>query len=215
MNPITLINKKIRDAEIQYHRGNHTVSLLAVTKHYSAEKIREFYNAGQIAFGENYLQDALEKKTALSDLAIEWHFIGHIQSNKTKLIAQHFDWVQSVDRFSIAEKLNHHRASMTTPLNVCIQVNIDAEETKSGISSVDLQKLATEIGALKHLKLRGLMIIPKIGASQASFEKAFLLQQGLIEQGFMLDTLSMGMSDDFEAAIAAGSTMVRIGRGLS
>lgn len=212
---LSLIIQKIRDAEIKYHRGIHSVALLAVTKNYSAEKMREFYNAGQTAFGENYLQDALEKKAVLSDLPIEWHFIGHIQSNKTKLIAQHFDWVQSVDRFSIAEKLNHHRESFSSPLNICIQVNIDAEEAKSGVSASELQKLATQISTLKHLKLRGLMIIPKIGASQSTFEKAFLLQQGLIEQGFMLDTLSMGMSDDFEAAIAAGSTMVRIGRGLS
>lgn len=210
---LNIINKKIRDAEIKAHREINSVSLLAVSKKQPAEKIREAYLAGQKLFGENYLQEALEKQKQLTDLDIEWHFIGSIQSNKTKLIAQHFNWVHGVDRFSIAEKLNLHRASFSSPLNICIEVNINEEKTKSGVMSENVFELAKQVNTLNHLKLRGLMIIPEKNNSGA-FESAFQLQRKMILAGFDLDTLSMGMTSDFEEAILAGSTMVRIGTAI-
>lgn len=200
-NNLALITQKIRDAEIKYHRAANEVSLLAISKKQSAEKIREAYNAGQKKFGESYLQEALAKQAILKDLDIEWHFIGNIQSNKTKLIAQNFNWVHSVNRLSIAEKLNAHRASIQTPLNICIEVNIDSPE--------DVFALAKNIAPLKHLALRGLMIMPKKGTQG---KPGTALE--LIRDAFLMDTLSMGMSGDFEAAIAAGSTIVRIGTAI-
>ena len=207
------IIQKIRLAEKNAHRQPGDVSLLAVSKKQSSDKIREVFNAGQKCFAENYVQEAIEKQNALCDLNIEWHFIGTIQSNKTKLIAEHFDWVHSVNRLSIAEKLNHHRASNKKPLNICIEVNIDIEQTKSGVLPQDVFELAKNIAALKHLKLRGLMVIPEKN-NLGAFQKTAQLQQQLINNGFLLDTLSMGMSADFEAAIQAGSTIVRIGTAI-
>lgn len=214
---LNAINQKIRDAEKKAHRDINAVSLLAVSKKQSIEKIREAFYAGQKKFGENYLQEALLKQRALSDLDIEWHFIGSIQSNKAKLIAENFNWVHSVDRLSIAEKLNHYRTPIQAPLNICIEVNIDEEKTKSGVLPQNVFALAKQISELKHLKLRGLMIIPKNNqkkGTEGAPGTAFLLQQELISKGFSLDTLSMGMSHDFEAAIAAGSTIVRIGTAI-
>lgn len=210
---LNLILEKIRLAEIKHHRHSGSVSLLAVSKKQSIDKIREAFNAGQKSFAENYVQEALEKQAALRDLNIEWHFIGNIQSNKIKLIAGHFDWVHSVNRLSVAEKLNHYRESNENPLNICIEVNIDIEQTKSGVLPQDLFELAKNIVALKHLKLRGLMVIPEKNHVDA-FQKTAQLQQQLINDGFSLDTLSMGMSADFEAAIQAGSTIVRIGTAI-
>lgn len=212
-NNLISILKQIHLAEIKYHRTPGNVSLLAVSKKQSAEKIREAFNAGQKSFGENYLQEALEKQIALRDLNIEWHFIGNIQSNKAKLIAENFDWVHSVSRFSIAKKLNDHRPAHLEPLNICIEINIDDETTKSGVLIESVFELSQNIAALKHLKLRGLMIIPK-KSSQNAFQKTAALQRELIVRGFLLDTLSMGMSADFEDAIAAGSTIVRIGTAI-
>ena len=206
------IVRAIRAAEISAHRVSNSVTLLAVSKNQSVEKIREAFASGQTRFAENYLQEALLKQAALPDLVIEWHFIGNIQSNKTKLIATHFDWVHSVNRFEIAQRLNHARDA-NHPLNICIEVNIDDEATKSGVSSQDVSSLAEKIKSLPNLTLRGLMVIPEKNHA-AAFEKTAALQQELIRNGFLLDTLSMGMSADFEAAIAAGSTMVRIGTAI-
>jgi len=190
-----------------------SITLIAVSKTRSANQIRELFNAGQKAFGENYLQEALEKQRLLQDCDITWHFIGTIQSNKTKLIAENFSWVQSVNRASIAKRLNDQRPANLPPLNICIEVNIDEEKTKSGVMPNDVAALAKEISSLKNITLRGLMIIPTKN-NTTGFQKAAALQQQLIQQGFRLDTLSMGMSTDFIDAIEAGSTMVRIGTAL-
>ncbi len=206
------IARRIRAAEKKFHRTHNSVLLLAVSKNQPIEKIRNAFAAGQTRFAENYVQEAIEKQSTLHDLPIEWHFIGNIQSNKTKLIATHFDWVHSVNRFDIAQRLNKARDAKH-PLNICIEVNIDDEVTKSGVSSQDVFLLAEKIKSLPNLVLRGLMIIPQKN-HVAAFEKTARLQQELIRGGILLDTLSMGMSADFEAAIAAGSTMVRIGTGI-
>ena len=197
---------------IKKHIPNN-ITLIAVSKKQSAEKIREAFNAGQKQFGENYLQEALDKQKQLADLDIEWHFIGTIQANKTKLIAQHFSWVQSVDRLVIAKRLNDQRPAHLPLLNVCIEININAEKTKSGVLPKDIFELAEQITKLKRLKLRGLMIIPE-KTDLDVFRKAAVLQKQMNQTGFELDTLSMGMSADFEKAIVAGSTMVRIGTAI-
>ncbi|WP_020167897.1 MULTISPECIES: YggS family pyridoxal phosphate-dependent enzyme [Methylotenera] len=192
--------------------------LLAVSKAQSAEKLRSAYLAGQRAFGENYVQEAINKQQQLSDLSIEWHFIGPIQSNKTQLIAQHFDWVHSVDRLKIAERLSSARSPSLTPLNVCIQINSSEESTKSGANLTETITLANAINALPNLKLRGLMAIPApakdFDAQRAQFKivhDAFITLQ---QQGFAIDTLSIGMSEDYVAAIHEGATIVRIGSAL-
>lgn len=193
------------------------VKLLAVSKKQPVEKIRAAFTAGQSAFAESYVQEALEKQSQLHDIPIEWHFIGNIQSNKAKLIAKHFDWVQSVSSIGIAQLLDKHRESLP-PLNVCIEVNIDDEPSKSGATSENIQILANEIAKLPHLKLRGLMAIPMRTtdpkAQRITFEKITCLFHTLIAKGFALDTLSMGMSGDLDAAIFAGSNMVRVGTAI-
>lgn len=216
---LNTISEEIYLAEKKYHRIPNSVLLLAVSKKQSIEKIHEAFSAGQKCFAENYLQEAMEKQKALSDLDIEWHFIGNIQSNKTKLIAENFNWVHSINKLSIATRLNAQRPAHLSPLNICIEVNIDGEKTKSGVMPQDIVELAKNISDLKNLKLRGLMVIPEKAISAARqtlspFRKTFLLQQELIQRGFKLDTLSMGMSSDFEAAIAAGSTIIRIGTAI-
>ncbi len=192
--------------------------LLAVSKAQSATTIREAYAAGIRKFGENYLQEALHKQALLADLNIEWHFIGPIQSNKTILIAQHFTWVQSVDRLKIAQRLNDARPAQLAPLQVCIQVNISNEATKGGVVPAAVAALAAEIVKLPRLQLRGLMAIPapnKDAQQQnVQFKQVRTCFDELQAQGFKLDTLSMGMSDDYQAAIAQGATMVRIGTGI-
>lgn len=202
----------IREAEKKYHRAPDSVTLVAASKNQSIEKIRAAYHAGLTRFAENYVQEAIEKQRQLSDLSIEWHFIGNIQSNKTKWIATGFDWVQSVNSYRVAERLNRARA-LHNPLNICIEVNIDQEPTKSGVLPQDVLLLAKQIRPLPNLKLRGIMVIPEKNHIVA-FEKTACLQKELIQAGVLLDTLSMGMSHDFEAAIAAGSTMVRIGTAI-
>lgn len=210
---LTTINNRILAAEKKSHRAAGSVKLIAVSKKQSHEKIREAFLAGQTAFAENYAQEAIAKQSLLPDLKIEWHFIGTIQSNKTKLIATYFDWVHSVSRFEIAEKLNQYREMMQKPLNICIEVNIDCEPSKSGIAPEDVLPLAKKIILLKNLRLRGLMVIPEKNNAHA-FEKTAALQKKLMQAGLLLDTLSMGMSDDFEKAIQAGSTLVRIGTAI-
>ncbi|MDE1463307.1 YggS family pyridoxal phosphate-dependent enzyme [Spartinivicinus poritis] len=197
------------------------VKLLAVSKTKPAELIRTAYEAGQTEFGENYLQEALDKQLHLQDLPLTWHFIGPIQSNKTKPIAHHFDWVHSVDRLKIATRLNEARAEIDTlPLNICLQVNISSEASKSGVSLTELPELASAICSLPHLSLRGIMTIPAPTEDQAQQRANFaqlasalqLLQKQLPEAP--LDTLSMGMSNDLEAAILEGATYVRVGTAI-
>lgn len=209
------IKARISDAEKQYARTPGSVNLLAVSKTHPPEKIRKIYDAGQKLFGENYVQEAIGKQKALRDCDIEWHFIGSIQSNKTKLIAEHFNWVHSVNCFKIAKRLSEQRPERLPDLNICIEVNISHEATKSGVRPEELLELVSKISVLNRLRLRGLMVIPKhhvdFQQQKKIFDRIAALQNNLIHKGFTLDTLSMGMSDDFEAAIAAGSTIVRLG----
>ncbi len=196
--------------------GKGRVELLAVSKTWPAEAIRAAYEAGQKAFGESYVQEALEKMNALSDLDIEWHFIGPVQSNKTKAIAAHFDWVHGVDSERIAMRLSDGRPEGMPPLQVCIQVNVSGEASKSGIEPEKAADLASCISRLKGLKLRGLMTIPEPTADKALQRKRFnelrKIKESLSE--YDLDTLSMGMSADFESAIQEGATIVRIGSAI-
>lgn len=203
-------------------REPQTVLLLAVSKTFGPDTVIEAAQAGQRAFGENYLQEALEKIVAVQamqpDLLLEWHFIGPIQSNKTRPIAEHFDWVHSVDREKIAQRLSEQRPAHLPPLNVCLQVNISGEESKSGAAPEQVPELARKIAGLPRLKLRGLMAIPE-PAAEAEKQRAPLRQlrqlfDALRAQGLALDTLSMGMSADLEAAIAEGATIVRIGTAI-
>jgi pyridoxal phosphate enzyme (YggS family) len=210
------IKNQIHEGELRYARQPHSVSLLAVSKNQSISAIEAAYQAGQYAFGENYLQEALTKMAALPYPELEWHFIGPIQSNKTKKIAEHFQWVHSICDAKTAARLNSQRPDHLPPLNICLQVNVSDEATKSGITDVDaLLLLAQECVAYPHLQLRGLMAIPaekNIFADQrAECHKLKLLFEILCKKGLKLDTLSMGMSSDLDAAIAEGSTMVRIG----
>ncbi|WP_047548294.1 YggS family pyridoxal phosphate-dependent enzyme [Methylotenera sp. G11] len=221
---MTTISNRLQDilATIESARTANSpgqpVQLVAVSKAQPASAIRESYQAGQRVFGENYLQEALEKQAQLTDLNIEWHFIGPIQSNKTQPISQHFSWVHSVDRLKIAQRLNESRPQALPPLQVCIQVNVSNEESKSGVLPDDLAALAAEINQLPKLKLRGLMAIPAptqdINRQIAQFKQLRQCYDALLAKGFSLDTLSMGMSDDYPAAIAQGATLVRIGSAL-
>lgn len=203
-------------ARIEAAAGGRKVRLVAVSKGQSAASIRGAHAAGQHVFGENYLQEALAKIVQLKDLALEWHFIGPLQSNKTAAIAQHFDWVQSVEREKIAQRLNDARPEQRFPLHICLQVNIGNEASKHGLSPNAVLPLAQAVRALPRLKLRGLMAIPEPDAVLAPlrFKQLRVLFDELNNEGFELDTLSMGMSDDFETAIACGSTMVRIGTAI-
>ena len=195
-----------------------SVRLLAVSKTWGPEAVRAAHAAGQTAFGENYIQEAVDKIEALKDLALEWHCIGPIQSNKTRLVAEHFDWVHSVDRLKIAQRLSEQRPDHLPPLQVCIQVNVDGGESKSGVSPQELPALAQAVAALPRLQLRGLMTIPEPAETDAQMRavhaQAKTLLEALRQQGLPLDTLSMGMSADMDAAIAEGSTMVRVGTAI-
>ena len=212
---IAKVAARIREAAQAAGRAPETVGLLAVSKTQPAAAIRQAHGAGLLDFGENYLQEALEKQAELSDLPLTWHFIGPIQSNKTKPIAEHFHWVHSVDRLKIAQRLSNQRPPELPPLNVCLQVNVSGEASKSGCAPEDVPELARAIAALPNLRLRGLMAIPEPSDDPAEQHVAFArlrqLQQALALE---LDTLSMGMSQDLEAAIAEGATWVRIGTAL-
>ncbi len=197
-------------------RAPETVQLLAVSKTHPSESLREMYAAGQRAFGENYLQEALEKIEALQDLEIEWHFIGHVQRNKTKNLAEKFDWVHGVDRLIIAERLSNQRLQDQSDLNICLQVNIDGQDSKDGCAPDEVAELVAQISQLPKIRLRGLMVIPAPD-NTAALEDAKRLFDEVKEKHAHpedWDTLSMGMSGDLEAAIAAGSTMVRVGTAL-
>ena len=212
---ISTLAERIHSAAQAVERDPASVGLLAVSKTKPASDLREAYDAGLRDFGENYLQEALGKQAELSDLPLIWHFIGPIQSNKTRAIAEHFAWVHSVDRLKIAQRLSEQRPPELPPLNICIQVNVSGEASKSGCAPEDLPALAQAISVLPNLKLRGLMAIPEPtddrDEQNASFAAVSTLQAQL---GLPLDTLSMGMSHDLEAAIAQGATWVRIGTAL-
>ncbi len=206
-------------ATLQEQSGVQPVRLLAVSKTRPAEDIAVLYKAGQRDFGENYLQDALEKQRALAHLDIVWHFIGPIQSNKTRDIARYFSWVHSVDRLKIVKRLSEQRPITMPPLNICLQVNVDEEETKAGLRLEELSDIVRPILALENIKLRGLMAIPKADKTVVEQRKSFKKVRNAlaeINQRFdlTLDTLSMGMSGDLASAIAEGSTMVRVGAAI-
>jgi len=213
-----LVRQQIAEDCASAGRAPETVALLAVSKTRSADEIRAAAATGQKAFGENYLQEALEKIESLRDLELEWHFIGPIQSNKTRPIAENFHWVHSVDRLKIAERLSSQRPHYASDLNICIQVNISAEEQKAGCSVEELPMLARAIAALPKIQLRGLMVIPEATDDNALLRQRFRetaqLLEALHREIPSMDTLSMGMSGDLDAAIAEGSTMVRVGTAL-
>ena len=194
------------------------VTLLAVSKTFGPEAVRAAFDAGQIAFGENYIQEAVEKIALLADLPLEWHCIGPIQSNKTRLVATHFHWAHSIDRLKVAQRLDEQRPEGLPPLQVCLQVNIDGGGTKSGVAPGEVLELARAVAALPRLRLRGLMTIPEpvddFDAQVAVHRRARELFQSLRAAGLALDTLSMGMTADLEAAIHAGTTMVRVGTAI-
>jgi len=208
----------IRQAEQRFHRPPGSVTLLAVSKGQSAALIAAMAAAGQRCFGESYLQEALVKLEALRELALEWHFIGPIQANKTRGIATHFSWVHSVDRLKIAQRLSEQRPTQLPPLNICLEVNISQESSKHGLSLAELPAVAHAVTGLPRLRLRGLMAIPApaedFAAQRRPFAQLRELQEELIATGLDLDTLSMGMSADWEAAIAEGATLIRVGTAL-
>ncbi len=212
------VRHNVDEAARHVGRVPESVRLLAVSKTHPPAMIRDAFAAGQHCFGENYVQEALDKIDALTDLPIEWHFIGPIQSNKTRPIAEHFDWVHGVDRLKIAQRLNESRPADLPPLNVCVQVNVSGEESKSGCAPEDVVELARAVAAMPRLRLRGLMAIPEptcdIALQHQRFRMLAQLRDELNTHGLVLDTLSMGMSDDYAVAIAEGSTIVRIGTAI-
>ncbi|MFH6566716.1 MULTISPECIES: YggS family pyridoxal phosphate-dependent enzyme [Pseudomonas] len=212
---IAQVEARIRAAALAVQRDVTSIHLLAVSKTKPAAALREAYAAGVRDFGENYLQEARAKQVELADLPLCWHFIGPIQSNKTRDIAEHFAWVHSVDRLKIAQRLSEQRPEDLPPLNICIQVNVSGEASKSGCTPADLPALAAAISALPRVKLRGLMAIPEPTEDRTEQDAAFATVRTLQESLNMgLDTLSMGMSHDLESAIAQGATWVRIGTAL-
>jgi len=212
------VRARIRDAAARCGRPAEDIRLIAVSKTRPAADLREAYDAGQRAFGENYLQEALEKQDRLADLSIEWHFIGAIQSNKTRDIATRFQWAHAVSSLKHARRLSDQRPGGLPPLNVCIQVNISGEASKSGVSPEALPALGAEVAKLPRLHLRGLMALPAPTDDErlqrAAFRRVRELLEDLHTQGLDLDTLSMGMSGDLEAAVAEGATLVRIGTAI-
>ncbi|MBC7916530.1 MAG: YggS family pyridoxal phosphate-dependent enzyme [Rhodoferax sp.] len=212
------VRQRMLQACQQATRAPELVHLLAVSKTFDADAVRQAHAAGQVEFGENYIQEAVAKITTLAALPLVWHCIGPIQSNKTRLVAEHFDWVHTVDRMKIAERLSEQRPEGLAPLQVCIQVNIDGGETKAGVAPSEALALAKEVASLPRLRLRGLMCIPEPAAdfvaACAVFTRARALFDQLNAEGLALDTLSMGMSSDLEAAIHSGSTMVRVGSAI-
>jgi pyridoxal phosphate enzyme (YggS family) len=208
---------RITAACVAAGRAPEAVSLLVVSKTFPGAAVREAFAAGARAFGENYVQEGLAKVEELADLRrqIEWHLIGPLQSNKTRPVAEAFDWVHSVDRLKIAERLSEQRPAELPPLNVCLQVNISAEASKSGLLPADVAALAHQVAALPRLKLRGLMAVPEPGpGALAQHQTMAALFASLQAEGLALDTLSLGMSADLEDAIQAGSTMVRVGSAI-
>ena len=222
MTPISAnlqaVHARIAAAARAAGRDEKDVSLLAVSKTWPAECVRLAAAAGQHAFGENYVQEGVAKVAELAPLGLEWHFIGPLQSNKTRPVAEHFDWVHSIERMKIAERLSEQRPAGVPPLNVCLQVNVSGEASKSGCAPEEAVALAKAIAALPNLRLRGLMCIPEpvedVEAQRQPFRQLRELYEQLRGDGLPLDTLSMGMSHDIEAAIAEGATMVRVGTAI-
>ena len=212
------IKESIHRLENRYQRAPGSVRLLAVSKKKTVQEIASAASTGQRDFGESYLQEALEKISWLKAHNLRWHFIGPIQKNKTKLIATHFNWVHSIERLIVAERLSTQRPNHLPPLQICLQVNIDHERSKSGVQCEQVPSLAGALQKLPNLKLRGLMAIPRQSSDtiqqRLRFAQLRALQEQLNQSGFRLDTLSMGMSGDLEAAIAEGATMVRIGTAI-
>jgi PLP dependent protein len=217
-NNLQAVKRRIAAACNASHQDGSAVTLVAVSKTHPPEAIRAAAAAGQRDFGENYVQEALAKMQALADLPLVWHFIGPIQSNKTRAIAETFQWVHSVDREKIAARLSDARPAHLPPLNVCIEVNVSGEASKSGVAPAALAALARQVGALPRLALRGLMAIPEptpdVELQRRRFRSVRALKDRLAAEGIALDTLSMGMSADMEAAIAEGATMVRVGTAI-
>mgnify|MGYP002700143113 CR=1 FL=1 len=213
----TAVKSQIELACVQTQKSALSVQLLAVSKKHPAEKIQQLYGLGQSRFGENYVQEGVDKVQALADLNIEWHFIGPIQSNKSRLVSEHFHWVHTIGNEKIARRLNEQRPSQMPALNVLIQVNISKQDSKSGINLDQIEALATSISNMKNLTLRGLMCIPAPLDETALKDEFKQMQQAFLElkkQYPQVDTLSMGMSADLESAIECGSTMVRIGSAI-
>lgn len=214
------VHARIERAALAADRSPESIELLAVSKTFPAEDVRAAFEAGQRAFGENYVQESIAKIEALADLRaqIEWHFIGPLQSNKTRPVAEQFDWVHSVDRLKIAQRLSEQRPDALPALNVCLQVNVSGEASKSGVPASEALALAREIAALPKLRLRGLMSIPEpTDDSEAQREPHRILRtlfETLRAEGLALDTMSMGMSSDLEAAVLEGATIVRIGTAI-
>jgi hypothetical protein len=222
MSPITAnlqaVKRRIESAACAAGRPPESVALVAVSKTFASAAVREAAAAGQRDFGENYVQEGVEKIHALADLALVWHYIGPIQSNKTRAIAEHFDWVHSIERAKIAARLSQARDPARSDLQVCIQVNVSGEATKSGVAPEEVAPLATQVSELPRLKLRGLMTVPEptpdAQLQRRRFAQLRELRDRLNREGFAMDTLSMGMSADLEAAIAEGATMVRVGTAI-
>jgi pyridoxal phosphate enzyme (YggS family) len=212
------VNSRIEQSARSAGRDPRDIVLVAVTKTFGADAVRAAYSAGQRDFGESYVQEALAKIAALADLGLTWHFIGPVQSNKTRPIAESFAWVHTVDRLKVAERLAAQRPVAMPALQVCIEVNVSGEATKAGVTPDEVRPLAAAVSRLPRLKLRGLMAIPAPTADpvlqREHFDSLRALRDALNRDGLALDTLSMGMSDDFEAAIASGSTMVRVGTAI-
>ena len=217
-NALQAVRQRIALAASAADRPVAGIQLLAVSKNFPAAAVRQAYAAGQRAFGESYVQEAAGKVAALNDLPLRWHFIGPIQSNKTRPIAESFAWVHSLDRARIADRLSSGRPADLPDLQVCLQVNVSNEASKSGVAPEDLPALARHVRNLPRMKLRGLMAIPEPTGNPAKQRQAFVCLRQLLEQlnaeGFQLDTLSMGMSDDLEAAVAEGATIVRVGSAI-
>jgi pyridoxal phosphate enzyme (YggS family) len=217
-NALQAVRLRLERAAQQCGRDPETIKLLAVSKTFGPDMIRAAFACGQCAFGESYAQEALHKIAALHDLDIEWHFIGPLQSNKTRLVAENFSWVHSVDRAKVAQRLSEQRPNGMAPLNVCIQVNVSGEATKAGVAPQEVGALARSIAALPRIHLRGLMAIPEPSDDSAlqrsRFRQVRELKDGLVAAGLTLDTLSMGMSADMEAAIMEGATILRVGSAI-
>ena len=215
---LTTVHKQISDAERRFGREPNSVQLLAVSKTRNCDEIRQAQQAGQQAFGESYLQEAVEKITQLQQASIEWHFIGRIQGNKTKLIAEHFDWVHSIGNLKHAQRLNIQRPDHMTPLKVCLQLNISSETTKGGFQPEEMSTVISAFDTLPRLELRGLMVIPAPAKSfheqRQPFQHLRQLRDILATEAHPLNTLSMGMSGDLEAAIAEGANIVRVGTAI-
>ena len=212
---LATVELQILQACQQASRNRDDVCLLAVSKTKPAQDIEQAYQAGQRAFGESYVQEAVDKIHQLQHLNdIDWHFIGPIQSNKTRLIAENFSWVHSIDRIKIAKRLNEQRCHQDTPLNICLQVNISNENSKSGVTIAELAELAAYIDSCENLTLKGLMAIPQKNAEQNTFDQMYQLFKQYQQKYPQMDTLSMGMSADLAPAIQAGSTMIRVGSAI-